>query len=260
MVLRYFQALHSALIPTGTTLGLLAPPTGGDIRGNQRILYATMTQAGADIQRIRVDSPDWGARQLQLPPAGQDGAVAGMRTQYLEHPQLVNKNQTVNVNAAQNSGVNQTTIVILLYMEGDIPAAVMAAVAEVHDLFFSGIDTPTVFPSVATDSQRLEQEAGSVWWPIAAAGQSSGGSPRHQITYPEADGQGPQYPANDDVLQERMWTEVVPIQPVNNGDTVDWFASSAAGGVTADGWVRFVKGTATTIPTVRFAPPYGNMP
>jgi len=257
MVLRFVTRRHSASIATGTPLLALTPPAGGDIRGNPRYLVAIRVAAGADMQRIFVSSPDWGARQLQVPPKGQGGGIAGLRTHFLEHPQLVNINQEVNVSATQDSAGAQTETVDLLYLEGTIPAAILATVAKLHDMFLSGTATSGAFPSAPSAAQRMQQVAASVWSPIAIAHVGADADSNVQITFPEADGQGPQVAGNSDVLEEFQYQETPPMQVVNNGDTIDVFAQDTSGSAFQT-WIRFVMLENGQVPLNRYTPMFGN--
>jgi len=261
MVLRFFSARHSLSVPTGTALTFLTPPVGGDIRGNDRILIGVRTQAGADAQRVRVTSPDWGPRQRQFPPLGQGGAVAGMRTTWLEYPEMLQKNQVARVAATHDNVGAQVQTYDLLYIEfgdNELPAGLLGTVGKGHDMFITGIAFNGSMPAIPTASQRMEQDSGTIWWPTAMAGQGVG-IPNIQITYPESDGQGPQAPANSDVLQESMFTRVAPLQQINNGDTVDLFAEDQSGG-SINAWIQFQMSMNGALPAARFAPPFGTFP
>ncbi len=150
MVLRFFTARHSLSIPSGDTLAFLTPPEGGDLRGNNRIMIGLRTQAGDNVQRYRANSADWGPRIREFAPIGQGSTIAGQRTNWLKHPEFVNKNQIVQIAATQNSGVNELTTADALYIEfGDqeLPAALMATVGKGHDMFITGIANNGAMPA-----------------------------------------------------------------------------------------------------------------
>lgn len=261
MVLRWVSTRHTANIATGAALQALAPPGAGDIRGNVRYLAGIRTQGGADAQRYQVTSPDWGARILEVPPQGQGGLVAGLRTTWLPYLQKVNVNQIVNAFATQNVGIAQVTTVDLLYLEGTIPQILESSVGKLHCQFMTGTANAGVMPGAGapTAAQRLNQEVNSVWAPIRMAGVTAT-TGNMQITYPEADGQGPQAPCNLDVLQDHPWTDIPPMTFANAGDTVDLGVEDIAAAVT-NAWIMWVQVEGgTTLPANRFSPMFGTTP
>jgi len=260
-ILRWTSRRHSASIADGTAPLALTPPANGDSVGNSRLLIGVRTQAGADIQRILVNSPDWGPRSLEIPPIGQGGSIAGMRTDWLPHPQFIGKNQLVNYLATQNSGGAQTVTVDGMYIEygeGMLPASIQATVAELTDMFFSGTANSGQMPTIPSATVSLEVGSGSVYSPIALAGVGAG-IPNMQISYSDADGQGAQAPMNTDVLQESMWTNVPPLSNVNNNDNVDMFVEDQSASAFV-GWVRLQKLTGGKVNMNRFSPPFGTFP
>ena len=123
-------------------------------------------------------------------------------------------------------------------------------------MFLSGVANNGAPPSVASASQRMQQEAGSKWWPIGLTGVGVG-APTIAITYPDADGQGAQAALPQDVYQESMWTRVPPMTQVNNGDTIDVFVEDQSGSA-FDAFVSNLMDEGGTIPT-RFNGDFGSV-
>ena len=161
MVLRYDTKNHQfATVATGTVLQRLTPQAGGDVDGNDRWLRGIRMQEGADVQRVQVTCPAWGARIIETPPVGQFGSLDGPRTFWLPWIVRVPMNQSPAVFVTQDSGAAQAVSVDLLYLDGDqVPASLKATEAKVHCQFLSGTTTAGSFPSAPTDAEQLSQDA-----------------------------------------------------------------------------------------------------
>lgn len=256
MVLRFQTSRHTGTI-IQDELTFLAPPEGGDVAGNGRLLMGVRSQVGANKIRSQVSTSDWGPRVYETMPKGQGGAIDGLRTDWLLHPQFIKKNQTIRLAEQQDSAGVQAQVTDLLYIESDnFPKALMDSAAEITALFFGGTASIGEFGATANASQKLEQEEGSAYWPIAMGGVGTPGS-NAQITYPAADGIGPQVPLNGATYQERTWSTFAPLAPIFNADTVKMFVESN-GATPFTAFLLMVKGTKDTFSMKRS--PYGTIP